>query len=87
MLGSFSAFLWVQNTLWIYFPLEPRQEAPTGWCGMGSGISHPGVQRVGCHPCLQDSLGSVRRRIVHHGLRYPEQSDLDCLAAFGCCSS
>ena len=36
------------------------------------------------HTCLQDSLGFLRRRVGHLRLRYPEQSDLDCLAAFGC---
>src|SRR3712207_360985 len=53
---------------------------------MSCGIFNTGMECMSCHTRLQYSLGSFRRRIAHLRLRYPEQSDLDCLAAFGCSS-
>jgi hypothetical protein len=81
-----SAILWLQDTLKIYFPLKSGQEDFPRRRGMSSRASNSSVQGVGGHSGLQHSLGSISRRIGHYGLRYPEQSDLDCLAAF-CCSS
>ena len=87
MFRSPDALLRVEEAVGVYFPFEPRQEdLPCRRC-VRCGILNPRVESVSCHPGLQNSLSFARGRIGHCGLRYPEQSDLDCLAAFGCCSS
>lgn len=65
MLGSTGAFLWIQDTLGVYFPLESRQEDSSGRCGMSCGITDLGMQGMCCHPCLQGSSGSIIGRVGH----------------------
>src|SRR4051794_32706248 len=80
MLRSPSAFLWLEKSVGIYFPLKSRQEdRPCRGC-VRYFVSNLGVEGVCGHPRLQDAPGSLRR-VGHLVLRFPVQPNLDCLAA------
>ena len=81
MFCSAGTFLGIENTFRVYFPLKPREKNSSSRRRVRRGIYDSSVQCMCRHSGLQDAFRSVRRRVGHYGLRYPEQSDLDCLAA------
>ena len=81
MFCSAGTFLGIENTFRVYFPLKPREKNSSSRRRVRRGICDSSVQCMCRHSGLQDAFRSVRRRVGHYGLRYPEQSDLDCLAA------